>query len=268
MLFILVCMSLLLLAGCADTRKETVTNNITNDTCTSTCHSETSAILGVKASYEASGHFNGPRTYAPKGGEEWTMFHGSNALYCNSGSSSGCAKCHTHDGFVDFVTTGSVVASNYPDPAEIQCFTCHHPHETGDFSLRTTAAVTLVDGTTTYDKGAGNLCVQCHISRTEVLTNFYDGTNKKGSYIRYFKIANAAVTSGTKDIDISGATITDYNGDAVTGAALKALWDGDNAAGSSTASLKTYIVNGSGNIAQNYTYGSTTLKGNSVTATR
>jgi hypothetical protein len=49
-------------------------------------------------------------------------------------------------------------------PSEIGCFTCHAPHEKGDFSLRKTMAATLANGAT-YDRGKGNLCATCHQAR-------------------------------------------------------------------------------------------------------
>jgi hypothetical protein len=81
------------------------------------------------------------------------------ASYANS---EGCQQCHTNEGFVEYVKNGkvdpkAVVAS----PSEIGCFTCHAPHDTGDFSLRKTSKVSLSNGEV-YDRGKSNLCANCH----------------------------------------------------------------------------------------------------------
>src|SRR5215470_1007679 len=72
------------------------------------------------------------------------------------------ARSHTNEGFIEFVKKGAVdpkAVIKYP--SEIGCFTCHAPHDTGDFSLRKTSAVTLANGAV-YDRGKSNLCVNCH----------------------------------------------------------------------------------------------------------
>jgi hypothetical protein len=143
------------------------------------CHSgsnDTSdKILGAAAGYEHSGHFNGPRTLAPVGSDHMYVFHGSNAMYANGG---GCQTCHTHQGFVDLITTGS--SSTVEMASQPGCFTCHKPHDTGDFSLRASAAVSLADGSS-YDFGTGNLCVNCHKSRRTVASYLGDPTDWPGS---------------------------------------------------------------------------------------
>lgn len=84
---------------------------------------------------------------------------GGHASYSNS---EGCQKCHTNEGFIEFVKKGAVdPKAIVHNPSEIGCFTCHAPHDTGDFSLRKTGAVTLANGAV-FDRGKGNLCVNCH----------------------------------------------------------------------------------------------------------
>ena len=108
-------------------------------------------LLGTKLAYEHSGHYPGFER------------HAQNSYYANG---RGCQQCHTNEGFIEYVSTGSVDAESYvANSSQPGCFTCHSPHERGDFSLRTTAPVTLVDGTT-FDKGAGNLCANCHQARS------------------------------------------------------------------------------------------------------
>jgi hypothetical protein len=99
-------------------------------------------VRGIRTQYLTSGHrITGHASYS---------------------NSEGCQMCHTNEGFIEFVKKGKVdpkaVVSN---PSEIGCFTCHAPHETGNFSLRKTTAVTLTNGAI-FDKGKSNLCAGCH----------------------------------------------------------------------------------------------------------
>jgi hypothetical protein len=109
------------------------------------CHSSSTpeyAVLGARAQYEVSGH----KTLG-------------NAYYSNG---MGCQICHTNEGFIEFVTYGPPEQGAFVQwPSQPGCFTCHQPHETGDFSLRVSKPVTL-DNNTTFDRGSGNLCANCH----------------------------------------------------------------------------------------------------------
>jgi hypothetical protein len=100
------------------------------------------AVRGARTQYLTSGH----RTTG-------------HASYSNS---DGCQRCHTNEGFIEFVKTGKVdpkaIVSN---PSEIGCFTCHAPHDTGNFSLRKTTKVALANGVE-FDRGNSNLCANCH----------------------------------------------------------------------------------------------------------
>lgn len=111
------------------------------------CHgSETKyPVRGIRSQYLTSGH----RTLG-------------NAHYANSDD---CQGCHTNEGFVERVKTGKVdVKKVVSNPSEIGCFTCHAPHDKGNFSLRTVAKVTLANGVV-FDRGQGNLCGSCHHAR-------------------------------------------------------------------------------------------------------
>ena len=126
-----------------------------------TCHGDDPeyAVKGARAAYAKSGHALGYES------EE------ANASYSNGG---GCQKCHTHEGFVEFVKTGNDGSDSFIEwPSQPGCFTCHKPHDTGDFELRATAPVTLPGGAI-FDQGSANLCVVCHQSRTDVKTAAVD----------------------------------------------------------------------------------------------
>ena len=165
--------ALALLAACqpADTVSETAS-------CTE-CHSRDTtvggAVLTAQTQYDNSGHLNGPRVLNPTPGDIYE-FEGSNSY--GGGAGASCNKCHTHQGFLDFITAGmpsSYTGKTYFVPTPPECFTCHKPHIAGDFTPRKTSSETLADGTTVYDGGAGNLCATCHKSRrtaSSFLTGF------------------------------------------------------------------------------------------------
>jgi hypothetical protein len=95
---------------------------------------------------------------------EWVnSIHASGAsVDYTSRDGSDCMRCHNQDGFIDWVTTGSI-AQSYGNAKAIGCFACHNPHVNGDFTLRSSAPVAMATGT--YDVGASNLCARCHQSR-------------------------------------------------------------------------------------------------------
>lgn len=91
-----------------------------------------------------------------------------------AGGRNGCAKCHSHEGFVETVFTGmDTTAANIPIPTGIGCTTCHSTHETFDFendgadyALRTIAPVDLLISDDDLDfGGTSNLCAYCHQPR-------------------------------------------------------------------------------------------------------
>jgi hypothetical protein len=111
------------------------------------CHgSETKyPVRGARTQYLTSGH----RTLG-------------NASYANADD---CQACHTNEGFIERAKTGKVDTKKFvSNPSEIGCFTCHAPHEKGDFSLRAANKVTLANAAG-FDRGSGNLCASCHRAR-------------------------------------------------------------------------------------------------------
>jgi len=102
-------------------------------------------VRGVRTQYLTSGH----RTLG-------------NASYSNS---EGCQRCHTNEGFIEYVKTGKADPKKViANPSEIGCFTCHAPHDTGNFTLRKTDGVKLANGAE-FNKGKANLCANCHQAR-------------------------------------------------------------------------------------------------------
>ena len=162
---VLAVVAVALLAGCSPDNLTAETDSCMN------CHSGDTttgnAVLAAQAQYENSGHFNGPRTLSPYSDNtgHTYVFHGSNSMYTNG---SNCSKCHTHQGFVDFVAAGMPASWNqgYGAASPPGCFTCHKPHVSGDFSMRKESSETLADGASVFDYGKGNLCVTCHKALT------------------------------------------------------------------------------------------------------
>ncbi len=110
------------------------------------------AVLGTRAEYLTSGHN--------------TL---GNASYANADD---CQACHTNEGFIEWAKKGKVDPKKYvANPSAVGCFTCHAPHETGDFSLRKTGKAALANGVA-FEREKGNLCANCHqarrVAKTEV----------------------------------------------------------------------------------------------------
>lgn len=107
--------------------------------------------------------------------------HGIGEFADYAGGRSSCAKCHSHEGFVEWAASGTV-SGNYLTPTEWKCSTCHGLHQTfdegfadtTDYALRTTSAITMLfDETTEADiDPSSNLCVNCHQARRAA--DYYD----------------------------------------------------------------------------------------------
>jgi hypothetical protein len=105
---------------------------------------------------------NGLLEQARGGWENSVHASGNNIDYTNRGGGSDCTKCHNHQGFVEFLRTGTVSAP-YNVVTSINCQTCHLAHESGSLDLRTESPYTLANGEV-FDHGEANLCVNCHHS--------------------------------------------------------------------------------------------------------
>jgi hypothetical protein len=98
-----------------------------------------------------------------------TSLHGSGEAFLEE-TRAACAGCHGSDQPKARIDAGvlphaaSVVAN--ADAAPMNCRTCHDIHKTytgADYSLTGAKAPVKMEYTAgTFDKGAGNLCVQCH----------------------------------------------------------------------------------------------------------
>lgn len=86
-----------------------------------------------------------------------------------AGGNASCARCHSHQGFVQYATTGTV-AGTITNPTAWECATCHGIHESfeaKDYALRLKDPVNpIFDPSITMDLGGNsNLCANCHQSR-------------------------------------------------------------------------------------------------------
>ena len=100
--------------------------------------------------------------------------HATGAFVGYAGGRKSCAKCHSHEGFVETQFTGhDTTAFDVQIPTPIGCTTCHESHNTFDFendgpdyALRTSAPIELIGWDQTIDMGnSSNLCGTCHQPR-------------------------------------------------------------------------------------------------------
>jgi hypothetical protein len=112
-----------------------------------------------------------------KHGMSQTFYPGSPTTVNYAGGRIDCAKCHSHEGFVETAWTGlDTVGTVIPLPQVIQCKTCHDFHESLDFendpnhAIRLTDEVELLAGGTMVgftSNAESNLCMNCHQAREE-----------------------------------------------------------------------------------------------------
>ena len=76
-------------------------------------------MLDIALQYVQSGHYAG-----------------ENVGY--AGGRSSCGQCHSKQGFIEYAGTGDVM-NDIPNPAPIDCATCHPVHPS-DFGIRLEAA--------------------------------------------------------------------------------------------------------------------------------
>ena len=134
----------------------------TDLTCTQ-CHNNTTLIDGKKYAWATSRHGTAGLAWEEEAGNQT------------------CAGCHEGSSFIDRTAANQTFADyaaakdvTLPDATPQTCRTCHTIHTTytkDDFGLRTVAPVAMVISQQTFDKGMGNLCVNCHQAR-RYMANF------------------------------------------------------------------------------------------------
>jgi hypothetical protein len=151
LLLVFLAAALLFVWGC----ERNVTNEVVNEVAASNCfgcHNDVDGKL-----QQAEGEWNNS-----------THASGLSIDYTNRVPPNDCVKCHDHQGFVDYITTG-VINPPYENVSAIHCFTCHAPHTSGNLELRTEAPVALANAVV-FDAGVSNLCANCHHSRDKFTT--------------------------------------------------------------------------------------------------
>lgn len=110
--------------------------------------------------------------------------HSTFANSLSRGTSSTCGRCHSHESFLDYVTTGEFSARESVTPLTCKsCHTLHNTNEVDEFSFALVAdgdVEFLTGGTETFGKISGiassssNLCMNCHQPRRDY--TYYDST--------------------------------------------------------------------------------------------
>lgn len=96
--------------------------------------------------------------------------HSAPPSYPTGPGRASCARCHTTEGFIEYVSGEEVTEHDY---SAFSCAMCHDPHDTygddGRHQLRTVSA-TLGNGFEVTEGGNGKLCMNCHQSRRDADT--------------------------------------------------------------------------------------------------
>jgi hypothetical protein len=128
-------------------------------------------------------------------------------------STTSCAPCHTHQGFLERIGNGAqVTAENVLDPAPINCRTCHQIHTSftsAGYALTASGPVDLWNeshGTVDFGDQAGNLCAQCHQARVLDMPAMGAGTvSVTSSRYGYHHGPQAQVVGGVGAVEFAGS---------------------------------------------------------------
>jgi len=101
--------------------------------------------------------------------------HAAGATVGYAGSRESCSRCHSDEGYVNFITGKTAV--DIANPTAISCNTCHETHRSfdfetdgNDFALRNIepVALDLTDADYVIDYGdLSNNCISCHQPRSK-----------------------------------------------------------------------------------------------------
>ncbi|MFH2050287.1 MAG: hypothetical protein ABIJ12_12670 [bacterium] len=165
LVFLILFTAVLLFTGC----ERKITGNvdpivdISSVTCFG-CHGDSGTPLdGIAAQFANSVHASGDNT-------------NRNRLYSSRYAS--CERCHTSEGFIEYVTGVPADGDHF---TSFNCFTCHQPHTNGDLRVRVTDPYVLENGAT-YDRENSNTCASCHHSRSDVADEVHDGVTMTSRY--------------------------------------------------------------------------------------
>ena len=132
-----------------------------------------------------------------------------------AGARSGCARCHSHEGFRTFLQTGSDDVSG--TVTSFNCKSCHTLHDddnVGNFTydvLVTDPPETLTDVDISFGQNvATNLCLQCHQPRRDLTA--YDETPENGADSVSITSSHAGPHYGQMGSNLFGFGADDRNG--------------------------------------------------------
>lgn len=169
--------------------------DMTSSACTS-CHNDDS-IIQKRFELEMHNHFLMPRGLG------------------YAGARSGCARCHSHEGFRTFLQTGSDDVSG--TVTSFNCKSCHTLHDddnVGNFTydvLVTDPPETLTDVDISFGENvATNLCLQCHQPRRDLTA--YDETPENGADSVSITSSHAGPHYGQMGSNLFGFGADDRNG--------------------------------------------------------
>ncbi len=107
--------------------------------------------------------------------QQWeNSAHGNYEVAIAEGTNKSCAKCHSAQGFLDWLPDGVVDAAPTADTVHpITCVVCHDPHNVGtvsgdanDAHMRVEDnAMNLESGFSATNVGKGAMCMECHNGR-------------------------------------------------------------------------------------------------------
>lgn len=171
-----------------------------NENCTQ-CHTNDATLFAVQNQYQNSVHATGDN------------FERGSATYSLARF---CAPCHTHQGFMEVLSTGAQsVEAGSDNPAPVNCRTCHQIHVSGtaaDYALTTTDPVDLWNESHgTFDFGAkANLCAQCHQARVQEMPAMGAETvTVSSSRYGYHHGPQAQVNAGVGAVEFAGSATID-----------------------------------------------------------
>lgn len=167
-----------------------------NESCTQ-CHADDVLLFAVQNQFNVSLHATGE-----------TFERGSASYFL----APQCAPCHTHQGFLEVMSTGDqATQAGYDNPAPVNCRTCHQVHATftaADYALTTSDPVDLWNESHgTFDFGAkGNLCAQCHQARVQEMPAMgAELVTLSSSRYGYHHGPQAQVNAGVGAVEFAGS---------------------------------------------------------------
>jgi uncharacterized protein YceK len=167
----------------------------TNGNC-STCHQPhlLSVASDERAAWAESGHGEtAAAPWVPSASHAWRVT-GSTANFQTGVPASDCLRCHTADGFAQFVSSGYTNVNNLPGDSTINSpLNCNACHTDNTFSMRPSTAFTAKynagnSSKTFPDVGTSNLCIACHSARENgdaIFTSSSDFSNKSFTNSHY-----------------------------------------------------------------------------------